>query len=149
VTDALASLADKIRPLIRLLSSDQDGEVVAAARALNRTLKRARLDIHVLADSVGNGKLSEVEMRKLYDAGFEAGKRAAENANNGQMFRNVNLDDEPSWHDIATECATNRWLYGTHEKAFLDKMVRRTVHGGEPSEKEANWLRKIYARGRR
>jgi hypothetical protein len=145
----LASIADKLRPLIRLLSSDHDGEVVAAARALTRTLKNAKLDIHVLANSVGqaNGKLSKAEMQKLYDAGFEAGRRAAEN---GPVFRNVNLDDEPSWHEIATECAgyPRQRFFGEHERLFVQRMVRKTVHGGEPSAKEGSWLRKIYARGR-
>jgi len=28
-------------------------------------------------------------------------------------------------------------------------MMRKTVHGGEPTEKEARWLRFIYARVRR
>jgi hypothetical protein len=58
VADALAPIADKLRPLIRLLSSDQPGEVVAAARAISRTLKGAMLDIHALADGISqaNGK---------------------------------------------------------------------------------------------
>jgi len=37
------------RQVIRLLSSDRDGEVVAAARAIMRTLQAEKLDIHVLA----------------------------------------------------------------------------------------------------
>jgi hypothetical protein len=106
MADALAPIADKLKRFIRLLSSDSDGEVVAAARALNRTLKSAKLDIHVLADGIGatNGKLSDAEMRKLYDAGYEAGKREAQN---GAMFRSVNIDEEPSWSEIARECAAH------------------------------------------
>ena len=58
MADALAPIAEKIKPLIRLLSSDQDGEVVAAVRALNRILKANGTDIHAIADNVGhaNGK---------------------------------------------------------------------------------------------
>jgi hypothetical protein len=68
----LAPIAGKLKPLIRLLSSDQDGEVVAAARSLNRLLKANGSDIHAIADGIGqaNGKLTEAEMRKLYDAGL-------------------------------------------------------------------------------
>ena len=47
----LAPIADQLKPLIRLLSSNQDGEVVAAARALNRLLKANGSDIHAIADS--------------------------------------------------------------------------------------------------
>jgi hypothetical protein len=150
VSDPLAPIANKIRPLIRLLSSDQSGEVVAAARALSRLLKTSGADIHVLADSIGhtNGGLSEAEMRKLYDAGFEAGLRKAERAHDDPGFRNVNAYDEPNWHDIACECEKHRPLRDERERQFVRDMTRRTVHGGNPTEKQASWLRKIYARRR-
>jgi hypothetical protein len=45
MSDALAPIAEKLKRCIRLLSSDNDGEVIAAARALNRTLKGANLGI--------------------------------------------------------------------------------------------------------
>lgn len=134
MSDALAPIADKLKPFIRLLSSDQPGEVVAAARALNRMLKNNGADIHVLADAIGqaNGKLSKAEMQKLYNAGYEAGKRAAEN---GPMFRNVNMHEEPSWHDIAVECAKHSdELRDERERDFIKAMVRRTVRGSQLSE---------------
>jgi len=152
MSDALAPIADRVRQLIRLLSSDADGEVLGAARALNRTLKNAKLDIHALADSIGqaNGKkFSEADAIEIYRRGVEDGKRKAEN-NQDVTFHNVSLHDEPSWHDIACECAKhpNRF-YGEHEKQFVQKMIRKTVRGGEPTEKEGSWLRKIYARVQR
>jgi hypothetical protein len=39
----------RIGQLIRMLSSDQPGEVAAAAQAINKTLTSAGLDIHALA----------------------------------------------------------------------------------------------------
>jgi hypothetical protein len=45
----------RIGQLIRMLSSDQPGEVGAAAQALNRTLASAGLDIHRLAEVVEAG----------------------------------------------------------------------------------------------
>ncbi len=45
----------RIGQLIRMLSSDQPGEVGAAAQALNRTLASAGLDIHALANLVETG----------------------------------------------------------------------------------------------
>jgi hypothetical protein len=67
VSDPLAPIANKLRPLIRLRSSDQSGEVVSAARALSRLLETNGADIHILADGIGqtNGGLSEKEMRSL------------------------------------------------------------------------------------
>jgi hypothetical protein len=49
---ALAVVAPRVGQLIRLLGSDQDGEVVAAARALGRTLKSAGADFHTLAATI-------------------------------------------------------------------------------------------------
>jgi hypothetical protein len=153
MADALAPIAEKPRPLIRLLSSDQPGGVVAAARTLNRTLKNAKLDIHTFADSIGqaNGKeYTEAQLLKARELGIEEGRRLERKEQGAPVFRNVNLDDEPSWHEIACECAKhpNRF-YGEHEKIFVNKMVRKTVRGGEPTEKEGSWLRKIYVRVQR
>ena len=44
----------RLGKLIRLLSSDQPGEVAAAAGAINRALKTAGIDIHELAAVVEN-----------------------------------------------------------------------------------------------
>jgi hypothetical protein len=153
VSDALAPIANKLKRFIRLLSSDSDGEVVAAARALNRTLKGAKLDIHVLADTIGqtNGKeYTEAQLLKARELGMEEGRRREREEQGAPVFRNINLDDEPTWHEIATECAAHpSRLHDGREKQFVKDMVRRTVHGGEPTEKQASWLRKIYARVQR
>jgi hypothetical protein len=52
MTAALAVVAPRIGQLIRLLGSDQDGEVVAAARALGRLLASVGEDFHTLADTI-------------------------------------------------------------------------------------------------
>ena len=75
--NALTPIANKLGKLIRLLSSDRDGEVVSAARAISRTLDSEKLDIHALANVV---------------EGAEAPTSLA----------------EPSWHEIARECAAHR-----------------------------------------
>jgi hypothetical protein len=59
---SLAVVAPRIGQLIRLLGSNQDGEVVAAARALGRTLAGAGEDFHSLADAIEN---SSIETRHL------------------------------------------------------------------------------------
>jgi len=149
---ALAPIAGKLQKYLRLLGSNQDGEVLAAARALIRTLENNGADIHILADAIVQPSgFAEAEMRKLYNAGYERGcldtRRAAEN---GPMFRSVNIDDEPSWNEIARECAAHpARMKGEHEENFVKQMVRRTARGGEPSPKQADWLRKIYARVQR
>jgi hypothetical protein len=98
----LTPIASRLATFIRLLSSDKDGEIVAAARAIRRTLKAIGADIHALADRIekpNGGKLSEEDMKRLYDAGFDDGVRAADNTAYGHGdFHNV--DGTPSWHEI-------------------------------------------------
>jgi hypothetical protein len=47
--------ATKLAKLLRLLSSDKDGEVLAAVAAIKRTLDIADMDLHDLADAVTAG----------------------------------------------------------------------------------------------
>jgi hypothetical protein len=56
---SIATLSEEMRTrlahLIRLLASDRDGEIVAAALALGRALRSVELDIHAIADLVLHG----------------------------------------------------------------------------------------------
>jgi hypothetical protein len=142
----LAPIVEKSRRCVRMLSSDRDGEVVAAARALCRTLKSNGLDIHALADSIGqaNGhgyrKLDKAEEQQIYDRGFAAGKRAVRTGSSPEL----------SWHEIARECAEHpQRLRNEREREFIKHMVGQTLHGGQLSEKQADWLRAGYVRVRR
>jgi hypothetical protein len=59
---ALAAVAPRIGQLIRLLASDKDGEVVAAARALGRTLNGVGADFHLLADLIERPSPAALEL---------------------------------------------------------------------------------------
>jgi hypothetical protein len=146
MADALAAIADRIGKLLRLLSSDQDGEVVAAVRAIQRTLEGEKLDIHALADRIeqpANGKkFSEAEAKEIYLRGVTDGRREAEQ----QQPVRFDCVDEPTWHKIACACRDRGIFRSEREEEFVLDMCRRTVHGGEPTEKQASWLKKIYAR---
>jgi hypothetical protein len=56
MTPALTTVGPKLQKLIPLLGSDKAGEVVATARAITRTLKKAGLDLHDLAKILGRGE---------------------------------------------------------------------------------------------
>ena len=140
----LAPIAGRLKPLVRLLSSDQDGEVLNAARALNRLLKANGSDIHAIADGIGqaNGKLTEAEMRKLYDAGYDAGLHAAEAKFHGdEDFHNT--DGTPSWHTIAVWCQRRDERLRDNERQFINDMASRTVWR-DPTVKQEKWLRSIF-----
>jgi len=51
-----SSAACRVGQLIRLLASDKDGEVVAAANAIRRTLCTAGMDMHCLATIIERGR---------------------------------------------------------------------------------------------
>ena len=151
MANELAPIAGKLASLVRMLSSDRDGEIVAAARALVRMLMGAGSDIHALADQIEkpNGGLTDAEMRNLYDAGYAAGVRAVEGRQHGTGdFHSV--DGLPAWGEIALFCPQNGDRLGENERTFVNEMASRTVWR-EPTEKQAKWLRSIFYRlgGRR
>ena len=146
MTDVLAPIVGKLAACIRMLSSDKDGDVITAARGLVRMLKGADTDIHAFAERIAkpNGGLTDAEMRKLYDAGYEAGVRAVENKQHGSGdFHNV--DGLPSWNEIALFCQQNNDRLRPTERQFIDDIASRTVWR-EPTEKQAKWLRCIFYR---
>jgi hypothetical protein len=147
MNDALAPIANKLASFVRLLSSDKDGEVIAAAHAIKRTLKAAGADIHTLATRIekpNSDSLSEAEMKKLYDAGYSAGQRDAENKRYGAVdFHNI--DGTPNWHEMALYCQQHSNLLRGQEQTFINDIASRTVWR-EPTEKQAKWLKSIFYR---
>jgi hypothetical protein len=148
--NAITPIAGKLGKLLKLLTSDRAGEVVAAARALMKTLDGAGLDIHALVANLGlDGKrFSEADAAEIYRRGVEDGRQQAEaerddDANDG-FARDVSVEQ---WGVIAWDCLHHRFLHGAHERDFVESMVARCADGREPTEKQAAWLRKIYARG--
>jgi hypothetical protein len=146
----IAPIAGKLRPLIRLLASDQDGEALAAARAIVRTLKATGSDIHALANSVdsANGKrFSEADAAEIYRRGVEDGRRQAEAERPpaDDFARDVSAEE---WREIAEECLHHRFLRSTKERGFVEQMVE-WCEDREPTERQAAWLRQIHARPRR
>jgi hypothetical protein len=135
---------EKIGKLIKMLSSSNDGEVVAAARAILRTLAQEGTDIHELAARVDGGKLSKADMQRIYDQAYRDGKDAAA-ADVG--FRSV---DPPSFYEMACEIQhKGDGHLSEKEQGFVADMVRWCAHR-EPSEKQAKWLHAIYCKiGRR
>jgi len=130
---------------LRLLGSDQDGEVVAAVRALKPMLRSIGEDLHDLAARVEKPTLNEAEMRKIFDAGVETGKAEAAQHGDGE-FRAV--DGTPPWEDITV------WLQRyddqhdrltARERDFVNQMAERVLWH-EPSERQARWLLEIFRR---
>jgi hypothetical protein len=144
MTDALTPMVGKLAACIRLLSSNRDGDVVAAAHGLMRLLKGVGVDVHALADRIANGGdgLTEAEMKKLYNAGYAAGVYAVESKQQGDFY-DVDGSPLPSWHRMARYCQQRGERLRSKEQTFVDEMAARTVYR-EPTEKQGRWLRSIY-----
>ena len=124
---------EKLQKLIKMLSSTNDGEVIAAARAIMRTLEAEGADIHALAERLEGRKLSQSEMQRIYDKAFTDGKKAAA-ANTG--FSDVNGSGGPSFHEMACEIQDKEnGRLSEKERDFVEDMVRWCARR-EPSEKQ-------------
>jgi hypothetical protein len=128
VTD-LASIAPKLANLIRRLSSDQDGEVIATARALIRTLNSIGADMHDVAACVeraGNGALAENEMQEIYHAGIKEGARLAIQKMQAQMAHSSPqrlMPQFPSATDMALYCYQHLNRCNEWETEFASNMA--------------------------
>ena len=127
---ALAPIAPKLAKLIPRLASTHEGEVVATARAIERTLRGAGLDLHSLASAVE----APPETKEII----------------------VYRDRPPPEVEPDTWVGVARWCRDhdddaltAKERAFVTDMTARLTCDGTLSEKQAAWLRAIYVRLRK
>lgn len=115
---ALASIAPRVGQLIRLLASDRDGEVVAAARALKRTLTSVGQDFHALANSLERSSPPAASVHYEY-----AAPRA----------------------DASARWLAERHMHRltAKEQSFVRDMV---IWSGQPTDRQRQWLRSIVER---
>jgi hypothetical protein len=149
-----------IRPL-RMLSSNTDGEAIAAVRVILRVLTAAGLDIHVLVSRIEHGKsddekekeekkLSAGQMQKIHEAayakgyaeGTEAGRRSAVIAAAMPMGIIDTSDVGPgvngySWLAIAQHCAANKHLFSGKAVNFVEDLGR-SHHSAVPHHRRRN-----------
>ena len=121
--NAFTPVAPKLVKLIPLLGSDKSGEVVAAAAAMSRTLKAAGLDWHAVASAVE----AAPEIKIIESAAPQRREPA-------------------TWGEVARWCRDHGDRLADHERRFVRDMAARLVCGGEPTERQAAWLRAIYAK---
>ena len=119
--NALAPISPKLGNLIPLLGSDKDGEVVAAARAICRTLRGSGLDLHDLAELV---------------------RKASNPSHSGRQ------DEGPQdWERAIRWCLTHgSGRLAPKEWAFLNNVLTRVVVGTDLTPKQSKWLEDIVDR---
>lgn len=121
----------RLSKLIPRLATNHDGEVVATARAIDRTLKASGADFHDLAQAVGVGVIERVVYR---DRPAPAPKEPAE---------------PKTWAEIAKWCHERSTPLQPHERNFLADMAARLWGAQEPTPKQGAWLNTLHAKLRR
>jgi hypothetical protein len=135
--------AEKLGNVIRRLSSDSDGEIIACIHAILNLLQSCGGDIHALAARVENGGMSEkyreevrAQIKKAHEVGYEKGVRAAE-----ARFR---PDGKLEFSEVAlfVERHINRLPPDKHE--FIHKMAFYARQELEPSPKQGKFLFDLF-----
>jgi hypothetical protein len=138
-----SAITAKLGSSIRMLSSDEDGDVLAAARAILRLLASCGTDIHALAAHVENGGISEqyqdqvrAQIKRAHEVGYERGVRAAE-----ARFR---PDGKLEFSEVAlfAERRINHLPPDKHE--FIHKMALYARQDIEPSQKQGKFLFDLF-----
>jgi hypothetical protein len=138
-----SQVADKLGNVIRRLSSDSDGEIIACINAILRLLESCGGDIHALAAQVENGGMSEkyreevrAQVKKAHEVGYEKGVRAAE-----ARFR---PDGKLEFSEVAlfVERQINRLPPDKHE--FIHKMAFYARQELEPSPTQGKFLFDLF-----
>ena len=141
------TLEERIADVIRLLASDKDGDVIAAACALKRVLASAGTDINGLANGIENlgkaeKKAAEMlaqERKKIWDTAVQHTENRLHGAD---VF--ISADGKPSWQSVALFCQRNKHRLRPQTHEFVDKMASQTVYGREPTENQHKYLFALF-----
>lgn len=126
-------MSERLRKLIPLLSSDKDGEVVAAARAIGRELRAANRDWHWLA-ALASGQAPTAPNRPRVDTPAPPGYDGDAALELIEMIE----------HLVA---AMSR-LRPKEREFVMQQMYRVRQYGAKTvfSAKQAKWLRDLHRR---
>jgi hypothetical protein len=119
---SLSEIAPRLQKLLLMLSSQNSGEVINAARAIERTLREAGIDWH---DLVG-GLLPPAKVRT---------KSESKNRGSGS-----------DWHVMVDVCIAHKNQLRLREQQFMTSLLH---WHGELTERQHAWLVAIYRRVQR
>jgi flagellar biosynthesis/type III secretory pathway protein FliH len=146
----------KVASLVRLLSSENEGETIACVRALRKTC--SLVDLGNLIEESDRSSLAKKDMQYLYDSGykdgFEKGKEEgyklglAESQKTyyrGSQFGDVY--DNSLEEQRVIYCSDRKRNLKAQEQDFIDSCVHRvSVMKKSLTPAQAGWLNSIYRR---
>jgi len=139
------TLEERIADCVRMLVSDKDGDIIAAAHALQRMLKSAGTDIHGLARAIENlgtsAEREKAKMKQIWDAAVQHTENRLHGADDF-----ISADGKPAWQSVALYCQRNKHRLDTRHHDFIDKVAAQTVYGREPTERMHKYLFSLFLR---
>jgi hypothetical protein len=139
----------KLADLIRRLSTEHEGEIVATVRALGRSLASRGLTFTDLGDGIeklATGGLTQSEMERIRDTSYAKGLADAERKfAEGHAVYGLRPDGSPDWEEIALHCQRQKSRLEARHHQFVDDMASRLTWGREPtSEKQGKYLLSLF-----
>lgn len=151
--------------MIRMLGSDQPGDVVAAATAIGKALRKQGKDFHWLADLADRGlpapqpktptatktptaaDVVRERMREQQEAA-EAYRRAREKANQQAQQRQETWWTRYSGSGLLKHQMFARAMLDSYRDRLraveIDFLISMAVWTGQPTEKQADWLNELH-----
>jgi hypothetical protein len=119
----LSQIVPRLEKLLLMLSSERDGEVINAARAISRTLQAIGADWHDLAA----GLLAPSARTRAKKPPRETSEDKA----------------DVSWRTMLAFCVDCEERLRGREQEFITSLLHWR---GQPTEKQLDWLTAIYER---
>jgi len=139
------TLEERIAAVVRLFSSNKDGDKLAAVYALERVLMGAGTDFNGLAHGIENLGKSTVVPDEIKKKIWDAAVQYTENRLHGaDEFRST--DGKPTWQSVALYCQRSKHRLDPKHHDFIDKVAAQTVYGREPTEKMHKYLFSLFLR---
>jgi hypothetical protein len=138
------NFAKRLASTVRRLTSNMPNEVDAAAQAVARILSGASKEvIFGIAERIeneSNGKLNDDEMKEIFDAGVEHGKKLSAKVQAQTQQAQAQM---PPAYDMAMYCFERINQLNSKHRDFIEKMVR-TTRRWSPSLKQQAYLEDLY-----
>jgi hypothetical protein len=136
----------KLGDLVRRLSSDSDGEIIATVYAMRRTLGSVGADLHGLAEHLeaANGKhIPEEKLQRVWDTAYAQGVQDTENRQHGSDDF-IGTDGKPTWQAVALFLQRNMLRLDSKHHEFINKVAARTVWDDEPTERMHKYMHSLF-----
>jgi hypothetical protein len=154
MTDKLNPILPKLAPLLRMLGSGADAEVVKAVSAMRALLERVDADFHNIVDALEKsvGPTDE-KIAQLYDAAETAArKRYWREYQEARRRCGIRPDGSTDWEAIAVFVQQRKNRLEPKHYDFVDSIAAQTSwygqpgHRTEPSDKQKPWLIDLFRR---